>query len=53
MPNKAEELWQQLGAPGRAAEQRFGTLDRLDPSGWRVRKGAPLFPKEERSPDGR
>lgn len=47
MPGKAEELWAQLGAPGRAADHRLDTLDRLDPGGWRVRKGAPLFPKQE------
>ncbi|HEU4563735.1 MAG TPA: methionine--tRNA ligase [Gemmatimonadaceae bacterium] len=46
MPGKAEELWAALGAPGRAGEQRFGALDALDPTGWRVRKGEPLFPRE-------
>jgi methionyl-tRNA synthetase len=46
MPGKAEELWAQLGGPGRAGEQRLDALDALDPTGWRVRKGAPLFPKE-------
>jgi methionyl-tRNA synthetase len=46
MPAKAEELWGQLGAPGRASEQRLATLATLDPTGWRVRKGAALFPKE-------
>jgi methionyl-tRNA synthetase len=47
MPGKAAELWGQLGAPGRVEEQRFSTLQRLDPGGWRVAKGAPLFPKED------
>jgi methionyl-tRNA synthetase len=47
MPAKAEELWTQLGAPGAAADQRFAALARLDPGGWRVRKAAPLFPKDE------
>ncbi|MEJ7811938.1 MAG: methionine--tRNA ligase [Gemmatimonadaceae bacterium] len=46
MPGKAEELWTQLGAPGRAADARFDALPRLGPAGWRVAKGAPLFPKE-------
>jgi methionyl-tRNA synthetase len=46
MPEKAEELWRQLGAPGRAVEQRFDRLATLDPTGWRVAKGAPLFPRE-------
>jgi methionyl-tRNA synthetase len=47
MPGKAEELWSQLGAPDRAADQRLDALGRIDPSGWRVQKGAPLFPKQE------
>jgi methionyl-tRNA synthetase len=47
LPRKAEELWGSLGAPGRAADQRFGMLVRIDPTGWRVRKGAALFPRRE------
>ena len=47
MPNKAEELWQQLGAPGRVEEQRFATAGTLDATGWRVAKGASLFPKPQ------
>jgi methionyl-tRNA synthetase len=47
MPTKVEELWTQLGAPARASDQTFATLAALDPAGWRVRKGAPLFPKEQ------
>jgi methionyl-tRNA synthetase len=47
MPEKAQELWLQLGAPGTVAEQRFDALTRLDPTGWQVRKGEPLFPKEK------
>ena len=46
MPEKAEELWRQLGAPGRVADQRFDGVAALDPTGWRVSKGAPLFPRE-------
>ena len=46
IPEKAEELWRQLGAPGRASEQRFADLPALDPTGWKVARGAPLFPKE-------
>jgi methionyl-tRNA synthetase len=46
MPAKAEELWKQLGGPGSVHEQRFDRLYELDPSGWQVHKGAPLFPKE-------
>jgi methionyl-tRNA synthetase len=46
MPNKAQLLWQQLGAPGEAGAMRFAALDALDPAGWTVAKGAPLFPRE-------
>ena len=46
VPNKSEELWRQLGAPGRLSDQRFEALAGLDAAGWRVRKGAPLFPKK-------
>ncbi len=45
VPVKAQELWSQLGAPGRIEDQRFDTLMQLDATGWRVRKGDPLFPK--------
>jgi methionyl-tRNA synthetase len=48
MPVKTEELWRQLGAPGRVSDQRFDALAGLDAAGWRVRKGAPLFPKPPR-----
>ncbi len=44
IPERAEELWRQLGAPGSVRDQRFDTT--LSPTGWRVNKGAPLFPKE-------
>lgn len=47
MPSKVEEVWGQLGAPGRAGGTPFAALTALDPSGWRVTKGAPLFPKED------
>src|SRR5437588_4177758 len=45
IPNKAQELWEQVGGRGRVAEQRFGDVDTLDVTGWRVAKGASLFPK--------
>jgi methionyl-tRNA synthetase len=45
VPAKAQELWNQLGAPGRVEDQRFDTLMRLDATGWRVKKGESLFPK--------
>ena len=47
MPRKAEELWQTLGAPDALDEMTFKRADSLDPMGWRVKKGAPLFPKRE------
>jgi methionyl-tRNA synthetase len=47
MPRKAEELWQSLGAKDSIAKLTFNKLDTLDPTGWNVRKGAPLFPKRE------
>jgi methionyl-tRNA synthetase len=46
MPGKAESVWRQLGAPGLVRDQRIDRLDALDPTGWTVTKGAPLFPRE-------
>ena len=50
MPGKSEELWKALGAPDSAGEMRFDRLATLDASGWKVQKGAPLFPKTEPAP---
>jgi methionyl-tRNA synthetase len=50
MPGKAEELWKSLGAPGSVSKIRFDRLDKLDPTGWKVQKGASLFPKTEPAP---
>ncbi len=47
MPGKAEELWSQLGGPGAVGDQRFADLPTLDVTGWRVTKGAALFPKKK------
>ena len=47
MPNKAQELWAQLGGPGRVEDQRFAGIGSLDVGGWRVTKGASLFPKPQ------
>ncbi len=47
IPDKAELLWNQLGAPGRVSDQTFASLANLDVTGWRVQKGEPLFPKED------
>jgi len=49
MPGKAQVLWKQLGGSGAVADQRFAEFDALDPAGWRVTKGDPLFPKPERT----
>jgi methionyl-tRNA synthetase len=46
MPAKCEELWRMLGAPGSVHDQRFASLADIDPSGWKVDKGSPLFRKE-------
>ncbi|MEX2177620.1 MAG: methionine--tRNA ligase, partial [Gemmatimonadaceae bacterium] len=45
VPGKARALWEQLGAPGDVSEQRIAALGEVDAKEWRVRKGAPLFPK--------
>jgi methionyl-tRNA synthetase len=47
MPVKADALWAQLGAPGRASEILFGTAESLDVSGWRVSKGEGLFTRPQ------
>jgi methionyl-tRNA synthetase len=47
MPGKAEELWKSLGAPGSVSATRFDRLAKLDATGWKVQKGASLFPKSE------
>jgi hypothetical protein len=46
MPNKAQELWTQIGGPGRVEEQRFDDAA-LDVAGWHVAKGPALFPRPE------
>ncbi|HWP72611.1 MAG TPA: methionine--tRNA ligase [Gemmatimonadaceae bacterium] len=46
MPGKAAELWKQVGGPGDLAAQRFAGLMSLETTGWQVKKGEPLFPKE-------
>ena len=45
MPDKAQEAWTQIGGPGRLDDRRIDALKSLNCSGWRVKKGAPLFPK--------
>jgi methionyl-tRNA synthetase len=50
IPTKSEELWVQLGAPGSVHDQRFAAHAALDGAGWRVAKGAPLFPRAIATP---
>ena len=45
MPEKAQAVWEQIGAPGRVHEQRFDSLAALTASGWTVKKGESLFPR--------
>ena len=47
MPGKSEELWSSLGAPGKPGDVSFEKSKSLDPTGWKVTKGASLFPKLE------
>ena len=47
MPEKSAALWTQLGAPGTVGEQRFRDLATLGATGWTVKRGEPLFPKEK------
>ena len=39
MPTKAQELWTQIGGPGRVEDQRFDDGGILDVAGWHVAKG--------------
>lgn len=45
LPGKSAALWRYLGGPGEPGQQRFSDLMALDPTGWQVAKGDPLFPK--------
>jgi methionyl-tRNA synthetase len=49
MPRKADDLWRALGAPGSVHDFRWSDVSRLDPAGWRVTKGEPLFPRAVRA----
>jgi len=46
MPARAQDLWERLGAPGQVKDHTFSQVMELDPTGWRVTKAEPLFPKE-------
>jgi methionyl-tRNA synthetase len=47
MPGKSRELWLSLGGTATFPNLRWGRDVPLKVSGWRVHKGAPLFPKSE------
>jgi methionyl-tRNA synthetase len=47
MPGKSSSLWSRLGAPGTLEDIRFSEVAALDPAGWQVQKGEPLFPKPD------
>ena len=44
---RVTELWESLGAPGSVGEMSFDRVNKLDPTGWSVHKGASLFPKAD------
>ena len=48
MPERSEELWRQIGGGGLAAEQRLDKPGEPSCTGWRVKKGEPLFPRDDR-----
>jgi methionyl-tRNA synthetase len=50
MPGKAQELWEQIGGRGAVSDQRFADVESIDVTGWRVAKGASLFPKPPATP---
>jgi methionyl-tRNA synthetase len=52
VPQKAQVLWTQLGAPGTVHDQRFDRIEKLDAKGWKVAKGEPLFPKQQAASAG-
>ena len=45
IPEKADELWRALGGPGSVHDQRLGDIEHIDPTGWSVTSGTPLFPR--------
>ena len=45
--HRCDELWESLGAPGALNKMTFNSADALDPTDWKVKNGAPLFPKRE------
>ena len=47
MPTMSQQLWEQLGGPATVSAQRFANVEALSVTGWRVRKGAGLFPRPQ------
>jgi methionyl-tRNA synthetase len=50
MPVRCADLWRTIGGPGDVHEVGVAQLAALDAGGWRVQKGAPLFPRPESTP---
>jgi len=46
MPAKSQELWASLGGPGSVCTRNFADSERVAVTGWKVRRGGTLFPKE-------
>jgi methionyl-tRNA synthetase len=53
MPVVTAELWNQLGATTELARTPLPLFGDVDPTGWKVKKGKPLFPKELPKPGER
>jgi len=45
IPATATRLWRSLGGPGHVDAQRLADVRQLDPTGWRVTRIPPLFPR--------
>jgi len=45
IPATAERLWRSLGGPACVEAQRLADVGRLDPTGWRVTRIRPVFPR--------
>ena len=45
IPATAERLWRSLGGPACVEAQRLADVGRLDPTGWRVTRIPPVFPR--------
>ncbi len=48
MPERSQAAWRQIGGAGEVVAQRLASIHTLESAGWRVAKGEPLFPKQEK-----